>query len=63
MQAEIQSQAQDEMSRSQREHILREQLRAIQEELGDSDPRTEEVEDYRSKKVGASPQPAERTTP
>ncbi len=49
VQAEIQSQAHDEMSRNQREHFLREQLRAIQEELGDSDPRTEEVEDYRAK--------------
>ncbi len=49
VQAEIQSQAHDEMSRNQREHFLREQLRAIQEELGDTDPRTEEVEDYRSK--------------
>ncbi len=49
VQAEIQSQAHDEMSRGQREHFLREQLRAIQEELGDADPRTEEVEDYRIK--------------
>ncbi|MBW2716255.1 MAG: endopeptidase La [Deltaproteobacteria bacterium] len=49
VQAEIQSQAHDEMSRNQREHFLREQLRAIQEELGDTDPRTEEVEDYRGK--------------
>jgi len=49
VQAEIQSQAHDEMSRNQREHFLREQLRAIQEELGDTDPRTEEVEDYRAK--------------
>ncbi|MBW1845107.1 MAG: LON peptidase substrate-binding domain-containing protein, partial [Deltaproteobacteria bacterium] len=49
VQAEIQSQAHDEMSRNQREHFLREQLRAIQDELGEADPRTEEVEDYRSK--------------
>ncbi|MCH7644964.1 MAG: endopeptidase La [Myxococcales bacterium] len=49
VQAEIQSQAHEEMSRNQREHFLREQLRAIQEELGDSDPRTDEVEDFRSK--------------
>jgi len=49
VQAEIQSQAHDEMSRNQREHFLREQLRAIQEELGDADPRVEEVEDYRAK--------------
>ena len=49
VQAEIQSQAHDEMSRNQREHFLREQLRAIQEELGGADPHTEEVEDYRVK--------------
>ncbi|MDH3687471.1 MAG: endopeptidase La, partial [Myxococcales bacterium] len=49
MQAEIQSQAKEEMSRSQREHFLREQLRAIQVELGDADPRIEEVAEYRDK--------------
>jgi ATP-dependent Lon protease len=49
VQAEIQSQAQDEMNRSQREHYLREQLRAIQTELGETDARADEVEDYRSR--------------
>jgi len=49
VQAEIQSQAHDEMTRSQREHYLREQLRAIQAELGETDPRIEEVEDYRAR--------------
>ncbi len=49
VQAEIQSQAQDEMSRGQREAYLREQLRAIQAELGETDPRVEEAEEYRSK--------------
>ncbi len=49
VQAEIQSQAHDEMSRSQREAFLREQLRAIQAELGESDPRAEEAEEYRTK--------------
>jgi ATP-dependent Lon protease len=49
VQAEIQSQAHDEMSRSQREHFLREQLRAIQTELGESDGRSDEIEEYRSK--------------
>jgi len=47
VQAEIQSQAREEMSRGQREHFLREQLRAIQLELGDGDGRLEEVEEYR----------------
>jgi ATP-dependent Lon protease len=49
MQAEIQSQAKEEMSRSQREHFLREQMRAIQLELGEVDPRVEEVDEYRRK--------------
>jgi ATP-dependent Lon protease len=56
VQAEIQSQAQDEMSRGQREAYLREQLRAIQAELGETDPRVEEAEEYRVKiqEVGMS---------
>jgi ATP-dependent Lon protease len=54
VQAEIQSQAHDEMTRSQREHYLREQLRAIQAELGESDPRIEEAEEYRLKVEEAS---------
>jgi ATP-dependent Lon protease len=37
------------MTRGQREHYLREQLRAIQAELGETDPRLEEVEEYRAK--------------
>ncbi|MDH5567748.1 MAG: LON peptidase substrate-binding domain-containing protein, partial [Myxococcales bacterium] len=49
VQAEIQSQAQDEMSRNQREHFLREQLRAIQAELGETDGRSEEADEYRLK--------------
>ena len=49
MQAEIQSQAKEEISRGQREHYLREQLRAIQQELGEVDPRIEESADYRDK--------------
>jgi ATP-dependent Lon protease len=49
VQAEIQSQAQDEMTRSQREHFLREQLRAIQAELGEVDARGDESDDYRLK--------------
>jgi len=49
MQAEIQCQAKQEMSRGQREVFLREQLRAIQSELGDLDPRAEEADEYRIK--------------
>ncbi len=49
MQAEIQSLAKEEMNRGQREHFLREQMRAIQSELGEIDPRLEEVAEYRAK--------------
>ena len=49
VQAEIQSQAHDEMTRSQREHFLREQMRAIQAELGENDGRLEEMDEYRAK--------------
>ncbi len=49
MQAEIQSNVRDEMSRSQREHFLREQLRAIQAELGETDERASEIEDLRTR--------------
>ena len=49
VQAEIQTQAKDEISRSEREQFLREQLHAIQSELGESDPRSDETEDYRTR--------------
>ncbi|MEN8180905.1 MAG: endopeptidase La [Myxococcota bacterium] len=49
VQAQIQSQAKEEMTRGQREHFLREQLRAIQVELGEVDPRVEELDEYRLK--------------
>ncbi len=49
VQAEIQSQAQDELTRGQREQFLREQLRAIQVELGETDPRVDEAQEYRAK--------------
>ena len=49
VQAEIQNQAQEELSRGQRESILREQLRAIQRELGEGDARGGETEEYRTK--------------
>ncbi len=47
--SKIQSQVQSEMGKSQREYYLREQLKAIQKELGDSDGRSQEVDDLREK--------------
>jgi ATP-dependent Lon protease len=49
MQARIRSTAKDEMSKSQREYFLREQMRAIKTELGEQDSRGEEMEDLRQK--------------
>ncbi|MDO3378384.1 endopeptidase La [Geoalkalibacter halelectricus] len=49
MQADIQTQAKEEMGKSQREYFLREQLRAIQSELGDADPRAQDVAELREK--------------
>jgi ATP-dependent Lon protease len=43
----IQSQVQSELDRSQREYVLRQQLKAIQEELGERDPAEAEVDDLR----------------
>jgi ATP-dependent Lon protease len=54
VQAEIQSQAKEEISRGHREQYLREQLRAIQAELGEVDSRFEELEEYREKLRAAS---------
>ncbi len=43
----IASQAQSEMSREQREYLLRQQLRAIQQELGESSSEEAELDDLR----------------
>ncbi|MFI5143771.1 MAG: endopeptidase La, partial [Thermoanaerobaculales bacterium] len=47
VQKQITSQVQGEMDKSQREYLLRQQLKAIQKELGDSDDVDQEVERYR----------------
>jgi ATP-dependent Lon protease len=53
MQARIQSQAKEEMSKTQREYFLREQLRAIKNELGEIDERAEELNEFREKIANA----------
>ena len=45
----IQTEAQSEMEKMQREYFLREQLKAIRKELGEEDEQTLEVEEYRRK--------------
>jgi len=51
MQHEISSVARGEMDKSQREYYLRQQLKAIQDELGESDELAEEVAGYRREAV------------
>lgn len=49
MQAKIQSEAKEEISKTQREYFLREQLQAIKKELGDVDERAEEIAELKDK--------------
>ena len=49
MQAKIQSHVRDEISKNQRDYFLREQVRAIHKELGESDDKLSEIEDYKKK--------------
>jgi ATP-dependent Lon protease len=60
MQVKIRSQAKDEMTKNQRDHFLREQIRAMKNELGDGDSKSEEMEELREKiKSKGMPQPVE----
>jgi ATP-dependent Lon protease len=56
--SKIQSEVQSEMSKTQREYYLREQLKAIQKELGESDERTQEIDALREK-IDAAGMPEE----
>lgn len=49
MQQKIRTTAKDEMSKSQREYFLREQMRAIKTELGEQDSKSEEMDELREK--------------
>lgn len=49
MQARIRTTARDEMTKSQREYFLREQMRAIKNELGDNESKSEEIQELRAK--------------
>lgn len=49
MQAKIQSDVRDEISKSQRDYYLREQVRAIHRELGEVDEKILEIEDYKKR--------------
>ena len=45
----IQNEAREEIDKVQREYFLREQLKAIQKELGEGDEQTADIEEFRSK--------------
>ena len=47
--SKIQSQVQSEVGKNQREYFLREQLKAIQKELGEGDDQTKDVEELQAK--------------
>jgi ATP-dependent Lon protease len=47
--SKIQSQVQSEVGKNQREYFLREQLKAIQKELGEGDEQAKEIEELRGK--------------
>ena len=47
--SKIQSQVQSEVGKNQREYFLREQMKAIQKELGEGDDQAKEIDELRSK--------------
>lgn len=57
IQQEINNQAKDEIERTQREFYLRQQLKAIQAELGDENELAEEISRYREKMLEAGMPP------
>jgi ATP-dependent Lon protease len=58
LRSKIHEQVQEQVSANQREYLLREQMKAIQKELGESDDSTQEIDELR-KKVDEAGMPAE----
>jgi ATP-dependent Lon protease len=59
--SKIQSQVQSEVGKNQREYFLREQMKAIQKELGEGDDQTKETEELQEKIEGAGmPEPVKK---
>ncbi|MBU6153463.1 MAG: endopeptidase La [Bdellovibrionales bacterium] len=53
IQAKIRSQTKEEITKSQKEYFLREQMKQIKSELGDNDPKSEEMNELREKVLAA----------
>ena len=53
MQVKIRNTAKDEMTKSQREYFLREQMKAIKNELGENDPKSDEIDELRQRLLSA----------
>jgi ATP-dependent Lon protease len=63
LQNDISAQAKGEIDRSQREFFLRQQMRAIQQELGEGNELSEEIEQYRDRiRSSGMPEEASRET-
>ena len=58
MQARIQNQAKEEMTKTQRDYFLREQMKQIQQELGEGDERAEEISELK-KQIEKAKMPVE----
>ncbi len=58
LRSKIQEQVQEQVSQNQREYLLREQMKAIQKELGEADDSQQEIDELRQK-VEESGMPAE----
>ena len=57
----IQSQVQSEVGKNQREYFLREQMKAIQKELGEGDEQAKEIDELRSKiEAAGMPEPVKK---
>ena len=56
--SKIQSQVADEVGKTQRQYYLREQMKAIQKELGEDDDRGQEIEEFK-KRIEAAGMPEE----
>src|SRR5271167_1161552 len=58
LRSKINEQVQEQVSQNQREYLLREQMKAIQKELGESDDATQEIDELRKKveEAGMTPE-------